>query len=74
MNIQHAVTLKSSSTAQASSDIVVSQLKDDDTGRMRKQSENEAAIAGYRDGDIDVLINVNILTEGVDLPARSRFS
>lgn len=70
VNIQHAVTLKELfDRAGVKSDIVVSQLKDDDTGRMRKQSENEAAIAGYRDGDIDVLINVNILTEGVDLPS-----
>lgn len=70
VNIQHAVTLKELfDRAGVKSDIVVSQLKDDDTGRMRKQPENEAAIAGYRDGDIDVLINVNILTEGVDLPS-----
>lgn len=69
VNIQHAVVLKELfDKAGVRSDIVVSQLKDDETGRMRSNAENAAAIEGYRDGDIDVLINVNILTEGVDLP------
>ena len=30
--------------------------------------ENEEKIKQYRDGKLDVLINVNILTEGTDLP------
>lgn len=69
VNINHAVSLQELFTkAGVESDIVVSSLKDDDTGRMRTPAENDAAIARYRDGDLEVLINVNILTEGVDLP------
>lgn len=69
VNINHAVSLQELFTkAGVESDIVVSSLKDDDTGRIRTPAENDAAIARYRDGDLEVLINVNILTEGVDLP------
>ena len=69
VNIAHAVTLKTLlNNAGVAADIVVSQLRDDDTGRMRTRAENQQAIDGYIKGEIKVLINVNILTEGVDLP------
>lgn len=69
VNIAHAIALKALlNDAGVAADIVVSQLRDDDTGRMRTRAENQRAIDGYVNGDIKVLINVNILTEGVDLP------
>jgi len=37
------------------------------TGR-RKDEENRKAMQDFRDGKIDVLINVQMLTEGVDVP------
>ncbi|MFI3253689.1 MAG: hypothetical protein R3Y63_05055 [Eubacteriales bacterium] len=30
--------------------------------------ENQPLIKAYQDGEVQILINVNILTEGVDLP------
>lgn len=69
VNIAHAVTLQGLLEERGvKADYVVSQLKDDETGRSRTRDENERAVEGYRNGDVDVLINVNILTEGVDLP------
>lgn len=69
VNISHAVTLQGLfAAANVKSDFVVSTLKDGDTGRSRTQAENDAVIERYRNGDLEVIINVNILTEGVDLP------
>lgn len=69
VNIKHAVTLQELfSAAGVKSDYVVSTLKDDDTGKSRTQAENDAVLARYSSGDLEVVINVNILTEGVDLP------
>ena len=50
------------------SDYVVSSLRDSGTGASRSKEQNDAAIRAFRDGELDVLVNVNILTEGTDLP------
>lgn len=38
------------------------------TGITISNADNERKIEAYRNGEIQVLINVNILTEGTDLP------
>ncbi len=50
------------------SDYVVSNLRDIATGVSRSAEKNAESIQRFRDGELDVLINVNILTEGTDLP------
>jgi superfamily II DNA or RNA helicase len=50
------------------SDFVVSDVKDMTTGVTRSAKENSEKIQKFRDGRLNVLINVNILTEGTDLP------
>lgn len=48
--------------------VVVSAIRDIGTGATIDARDNERVIGEYRDGKLDVLVNVNILTEGVDLP------
>ena len=48
------------------SDFVVSGVRDMITGASQK--DNPEKIQKFRDGELNVLINVNILTEGTDLP------
>nr|WP_278245350.1 HNH endonuclease [Ruminococcus sp. HUN007] len=50
------------------SDFIVSDIRDEATGITISNKDNERKIDSYRNGDIQVLINVNILTEGTDLP------
>lgn len=50
------------------SDYVVSDLRDPATGVSRSNEQNQAILQQFRDGELDVLVNVNILTEGTDLP------
>lgn len=50
------------------SDFVVSDIKDAATGVTRSSKENEEKIKKFLDGELEVLVNVNILTEGTDLP------
>jgi ATP-dependent helicase IRC3 len=50
------------------SEYVVSSIKDSVTGVTTSNKDNKRKIDEFRDGKIDVLINVNILTEGTDLP------
>lgn len=50
------------------SDYIVSDVRNADLGITISSKENEEKIKLYRDGKLDVLINVNILTEGTDLP------
>lgn len=50
------------------SDYVVSSIRDAATGVNRSNEENKAILQRFRDGELDVLVNVNILTEGTDLP------
>ena len=50
------------------SDYVVSSIKDKSTHATVSTEENMRKIKEFREGKIDVLINVNILTEGTDIP------
>ncbi len=47
---------------------VISTVKDSVTGVTISSDENEKTINKYRNNELDVIINVNILTEGTDLP------
>ena len=48
-------------------DFVISSMQDLRTGASLS-SENKQTIQRFRSGELDVLVNVNILTEGTDLP------
>lgn len=50
------------------SEYIISSVRDMITGITISDKENEEKIERYRRGEIQVLINVNILTEGTDLP------
>lgn len=47
---------------------IISEVQDMITGITISNADNERKIEAYRNGEIQVLINVNILTEGTDLP------
>ena len=69
VSINHAITLtKLFNDAGISAEYVVSNIKDSGTGVTLSREDNERKIELYRSGKIKVLVNVNILTEGVDLP------
>ena len=69
VNRNHATTLNALfKKAKIKSACVMSAVKDKDTGITISDEENEKNIELYRSGEIEVLVNVNILTEGVDLP------
>lgn len=50
------------------SEYVISGTQDSITGISRSNEDNEETLRRFRTGEIDVLVNVNILTEGTDLP------
>lgn len=50
------------------SEFIISEVQDMTTGITISNADNERKIEAYRNGEIQVLINVNILTEGTDLP------
>lgn len=50
------------------SEYIISSVRDMITDITISNEENEQKIEQYRKGEIQVLINVNILTEGTDLP------
>lgn len=50
------------------SEFIISEVQDMITGITVSNADNERKIEAYRNGEIQVLINVNILTEGTDLP------
>lgn len=50
------------------SEFIISEVQDMITGITISNADNERKIEAYRNGEIQVLINVNILTEGTDLP------
>lgn len=50
------------------SEFIISEVQDMITGITISNADNERKIEAYRNGKIQVLINVNILTEGTDLP------
>ena len=69
VNVVHAITLaKLFNKAGVKAEFIVSDVKDMVTGVRISSKDNEKKLESYRNGDTKVLINVNILTEGVDLP------
>ncbi len=50
------------------SEFIISSVRDMILGITVSDKDNEEKIARYRRGEVQVLINVNILTEGTDLP------
>ena len=69
VNVVHAIQLSALfNKAKIKADFIVSDVKDSGTGVTISRAENERKLGAYREGRLQVLINVNILTEGVDLP------
>lgn len=69
VNINHAIALSALfNKVGVKADYIISSIKDITTGVTISREENEKKLQAYRDGRLQVLINVNILTEGVDLP------
>lgn len=69
VNVVHAIQLTALfKKAGIKADFVVSSVKDAITGVTISREENERKLDDYRNEKLQVLINVNILTEGVDLP------
>lgn len=69
VSVNHAIALNALfRRAGIASDYIVSAVRDAATGVTISREENERKLQEYRDGKLQVLINVNILTEGVDLP------
>lgn len=69
VNINHAIALnKLFEKAGVKSAYIVSDIRDAITGVTISREDNELKLQQYREGKLQVLINVNILTEGVDLP------
>lgn len=75
INRLHALVLKSLfEKAKIRCGVIISRETDDILEMKQLVMENESIILDYQLGKIDVLINVNILTEGIDLPmTRSVF-
>lgn len=69
VNVDHAIALNAQfRKAGIASDYVVSSIRDMATGVTISREDNERKEQAYREGKLQVLINVNILTEGVDFP------
>lgn len=69
VNVVHAIQLSALfNKAKIKADFIVSDVKDSITGVTISRAENERKLEAYREGRLQVLINVNILAEGVDLP------
>lgn len=73
LNKNHAITLnalfnKKGKKYGIKSEFIISEVQDMITGITISNADNERKIEAYRNGEIQVLINVNILTEGTDLP------
>lgn len=69
VNVVHAIQLSALfNKAKIKADFIVSDVKDSITGVTISRAENERKLEAYREGHLQVLINVNILIEGVDLP------
>ena len=69
VNKIHAIQLSALfNKAGIKSDFVVSDIRDGVTGVTVSREDNERKLEAYRKGELHVLVNVNILTEGVDLP------
>ncbi len=73
LNKSHAIALNALFNEKGKkygikSDFIISSVRDMITGITVSDEDNERKIQQYRNGEIQVLINVNILTEGTDLP------
>ncbi len=73
LNKNHAIALNALFNEKGKkygikSDFIISSVQDMITGITVSNEDNERKIEQYRNGEIQVLINVNILTEGTDLP------
>jgi superfamily II DNA or RNA helicase len=69
LNRENAIALSSLfKKAGVKSDYIVSSIKDMTTGATISNKENKRKMEKFRSGELKVLINVNILTEGVDVP------
>lgn len=73
LNQKHAIALNALFNERGKkfgvkSDYIISGSRNADTGKGFTSDDNLKKIAKYREGKIQVLINVNILTEGTDLP------
>lgn len=69
VNVDHAIALNSQfRKAGIASDYVLSSIRDMATGVTISREDNKRKEQAYREGKLQVLINVNILTEGVDFP------
>jgi len=69
LNQDNAIALKRLFSNEAvKADFVLSGISDKTTGASVSSKENKQKIDRFRSGEIEVLINVNILTEGTDLP------
>jgi len=69
IDVIHAIALNKLFTdKKINSDYVVSSVKDLTTGATVSAKENSEKIKKFRNGELEVLINVEMLTEGTDLP------
>ncbi|MEH2230773.1 MAG: DEAD/DEAH box helicase, partial [Nostoc sp.] len=69
IDVIHAVALnKVFKDAGINSDFIVAAVKDLTTGTTIAAKDNKEKIQKFRNGELEVLINVEILTEGTDLP------
>ena len=69
LNVNHAIALSALFNHYGiKAGYVVSSVKDMVTGAVISHEDNAAVYEGYKKGEIQVLVNVNILTEGIDLP------
>ena len=73
LNKNHAIALNALFNEKGKkygikSEFIISSVQDMITGITVSNADNERKIEQYRNGEIQVLINVNILTEGTDLP------
>ena len=68
LNVFNAIALNKLFQEQGvKSDFVISMIKDMATG-VNLKKDNPQIIDRFRNGELEVLINVNILTEGTDIP------
>ena len=69
IDIEHAITLNALfKQSGVPTEFIVSSIKDMYTKVNISNKENEDKIKRFKEGKVNILINVNILTEGIDLP------
>lgn len=69
IDINHAISLNAIFQKYGvASDYIVSKIVDEKTGATISVEQNTEKLQSFRDGELEVLINVQMLTEGTDLP------